>query len=485
MTLAPRAAAIRGDDYQHVVGLYEACCALSDPEIESVSVEDGAGGAFDDVVVRMRPASGSPHSYIQVKSSNYNNQVVDESWLLKVPTRNGRSPLQHFYGTWRELMARGTPFDLTLLSNRNFDHNDPLLSQIDKKTNRIPRAVLDTATPRSNVGKATKRWAQHLGIDAEALKTFIANVNLVHGEADSSWEERCRPLMKTAGMRDDDDAVKVARAMVRDWVTLGAGPQSRDDIRTAFTSNNLLAREGTLVLAVHAIDRIPPAQPPNVTVDFVELYPDNAPSQRRQLSDPSAWQDRVVPGLIAARDDLCAFRTRRVHIVGSMRLPVYFAVGRTLPDVGGWVLSVDQRGQEWATNAEREEAILSVLADEDLGTTGGLVVVLALTNDPSEEVRTYLHHGGPPAKRLVVLSALGGPSQTAVKGAGWAAEWVSRAREFIRDAARTATDGHVHLFLACPAAVAMLAGHQWNLVPTTTVYEHQNPGYEPTMTFPG
>jgi hypothetical protein len=40
-------------------------------------------------------------------------------------------------------------------------------------------------------------------------------------------------------------------------------------------------------------------------------------------------------------------------------------------------------------------------------------------------------------------------------------------------------------FMAPPAGAAVFLGHQWNMIPTNTVYEHQVPGYEPTMTFPG
>jgi hypothetical protein len=54
MSLAPRAAAIRGDGYQHAIGWYWACQALDDPGIVFVSIEDAAGGYFDDVVVRYR-----------------------------------------------------------------------------------------------------------------------------------------------------------------------------------------------------------------------------------------------------------------------------------------------------------------------------------------------------------------------------------------------------------------------------------------------
>jgi hypothetical protein len=41
---------------------------------------------------------------------------------------------------------------------------------------------------------------------------------------------------------------------------------------------------------------------------------------------------------------------RRVYVSGSMRLPLWFATGRELPDVRQWTLSLDQHGQEWQTS---------------------------------------------------------------------------------------------------------------------------------------
>src|ERR1700684_1802599 len=106
MTLAPRAAAIRGDDYQHAVGWVAACQALNDPDVESVSIEDAGGGHFDDVVTGRR---SGPDVYIQVKSSNSGNVIIDESWLITPATIGGRSPLQHFHDTWRDLTGRQRP----------------------------------------------------------------------------------------------------------------------------------------------------------------------------------------------------------------------------------------------------------------------------------------------------------------------------------------------------------------------------------------
>lgn len=485
MTLPSRAAAIRGDDYQHAIGAFHACRVLTDPNVVSVSIEDADGGAFDDVVVRVRADSGKPHEYIQVKSSNYNNQIIDEDWLLKAKTAKGKSPLQHFHRTWVTLNAAGESFDLTLLSNRNFSETDDLLSLIEGITHTIPVAKLDSASPGSKIGRALKRWADHLGIDVPALCAFISGVRFVHGEGIESWTDRCVPHMRNAGLRDDPEAVTVMLSIIRGWVTSGAGQQTRDDIRRQVSSRNLLARSGTLVLAVHAIDRIPTSDQPNVSVDIVDLYPSGEPFERRQLSDPSAWATTVHSYLAAARDELRGFRSHRVHVVGSMRLPMYFAVGRTLPDVGKWVLSVDQRGEEWVTTAPRRRAGVHVLVDETISDQGDLVVAFALTRDPTTQIRQFLTESDTPAQRMIVLSADGGPGQDVVEDAGWAADWVSEAREHVIIAADTVSQRHVRLFMACPAALAMFSGHQWNMVPTTTVYEHLAPGYVPTMTFPG
>lgn len=485
MTLPARAAALRGDDYQHVIGLYNALRALNEPDIESVNVEDADGGAFDDIVVRWHRRSAKPDEYFQVKSSNYNNRAVDEDWLVAAATAKGRSPLQHFHDTWRNLNRSGESFTIALLTNRNFDHHDRILSLIDNTTDRIAPSQLDGLTANSAGGQQLTRWAAHLGVSVDELKSFLTDVTFLRGEADHAWEQRCRPLMRTAGLRDDDDAVTVGRAMVRSWVTGGRGPLTRDDIRAEVTARDLLARDGTLVLAVHAIDRSPLPDLPNVTVDIVDLYPQTEPWQRRQLTRTADWQESVQPRLRAARDDLSAFRTRRVHVVGAMRLPLYFAVGRALPDVAGWVLSVDQRGSAWSTDCPRVDATLETICDERLGPGADVAVVVALTLDPVPDVRAYLAQGDSSVGRLLVLTTPQGPRDDSVPGSGWAMRWVELARQQIAEAVRESDAHQVHLFMACPAGVALFLGHRWNTLPTTTVYEHVIPGYEPTITFAG
>ncbi|MFI7529701.1 SAVED domain-containing protein [Nocardia salmonicida] len=451
-----------------------------------MSIEDANGGAFDDIVVRSTATSGRPHLYVQVKSGVDRGAVIDADWLVTARTPTGKSPLQHFHRTWVDVTAKGEPFVLRLLSNKNYDHNDPVLKLIDNLTDKLARTKLDALTPRSKGGIQLSAWANHLGVAPDELKDFLMAVEFVRGEADASWAARVATLMRNAGLRDDHDAVSRGREMVRCWVTSGAGVRTTNDIRAEVAAKGLLARGGELVLAVHGIDHARLPHRPNAEVDIVDLYPDVDPFQRRELLDPAAWENVVMPKLKAAKNDLEGFRSRKLYIAAHMRLPLYFAVGRTFPDVAGWVLSTDQRDVVWATDVERETAVVEVVGERRVGDGCDLAVAIALTYDPTDDVCDYLETSAIPIGRILSLSTAGGPSKTSVPGPGWSADWVRRARDHVQAAAKGMRAERVHLFLSSPAGVALFLGHDWNLLPTTIVYDHLGiRGYSPTVTLLG
>jgi hypothetical protein len=474
MSLPPRAAAVRGDDYQHAVGWVAACEALCDPDIQSVSVEDARGGHFDDVVARRR---SGPDVFIQVKSSNSGDVIVDSTWLLTPASKTGRSPLQHFHATWASLTAAGRPFELILLTNRAIDHQDPILGGLrDLKTNRVRVDGLRARTAGSKAGKERRQWAAHLGVTEGELLSFLARVTWRHADAEPEWDERARLLMRQAGLRTDDEAITTGKALVRSWVTSGAGPQTRDDVRRQVAGSNLLARSGTLTLAVHAIDHQPAAAPANVELDFTALFDGDTPFARRQLKDPTGWQQVILPELAGAARALEAYGPRRVHVTGSMRLPLWFAVGRELPEVRQWTLSLDQHGQEWHTSPA-EEVTPRALAEVPVGQGADLALAAALTHDPTADIQAYLRDASVPAASLLVLGPPGDPGHQAVPGGPWAAGWARTARDQARNTARECGAHRIHLFIAAPQAIALMLGHHWNLTPPTTVYEHHPPGY--------
>ncbi|MEV6520278.1 SAVED domain-containing protein [Micromonospora chalcea] len=478
MTLPARAAALRGDDYQHIIGWYWACRALTDVDLVSVSIEDASGGAFDDLVVLRNTGADC---YYQVKSSNSDETVVDAKWLTTATATNGKSPLQHFHATWAEHRHDNPRPQFQLITNRAFDPDDPILKLHDKYSNTVGR-VLRAKTARSLAGRQRKLWANHLGITEAELLDFLDEFELHHEGGETSWSRQARDAMRAAGLRDDDDAVLRGRNLVRDWVKTGAGPQTRDAIREQVAQVDLLARQGTLIFAVHAIDRPAHSLQPVVTYDFVDLYEGATDRERRQLRNPDDWQTVVMPSLAAKIRDLEAFGVRRVHITGAMRLPMWFATGVRLPDIRGWVVSADQRSVEWCSDALPAAVEAQELGRVELGQGQDLAVAIALTHDVTTDVEQYLRLRGLPVSELLALGPAGGPSQTAVTDAAFAVGWAHAARARIVAAVRRRRAPRLHLFFAAPAGAALMLGHHWNLLPPTTVYEHLGTTYAQAMT---
>lgn len=483
MSLPARAAAIRGDDLQHAIGWYWACHMLRDPDIESVSVEDAGGGSYDDVVVRRRTEVSR---YFQAKSSNYGAVLVDEKWLFTAGSSGGRSPLQHFYNTFKELREASESFEVELITTRPFDHEHPFLGKLrDAKHNKVVTGTIADAGPGSAVGKARDGWASHLGATVEELIDFLDTATWNHCHAEPQWLRDTKPLMELAGLLHDDQATRVGAQIVHDWVTNGRGAQDVDAVRAAVAEAKLLAVDGTLVLAVQGIDRDRYPVQPNVTLNFVDLYQGDTSFARKLLHDDADWDRVVLPAFDDAARELNAYRVRHVHILGSLRHPMWFAAGRALPQVKKWTLSADQVMGIWRTDVEPENPQVRELTDERLDQGTDVAVAIGLTADPTADVLAYIRDGGVPVSQLLVLGPEGDPSATAVPSDAWAMGWTRSARDRIRAAVAEAGAARVHMFMLCPSGVALMLGHQWNMLPPTTVYEYAGGTYAPTVTFDG
>ncbi len=227
MKLSPQAATVRGADYHHAVAWLWACRMLQAPEtILSVSVEDAEGGAFDDVVVRR---AGGGDIYIQAKSSNYGDKIIDGDWLLTAAP-GGKSPLRRFYETYFRLSETGERFRLELWTNRGFDHANPLLGRLlDRKHDKIATSRMLAAGARSAVGKERDAWSVHLGISVEDLARFLDAVRWKQMGSELEIRKHAKPLMRLAGLRSDDGAVSIGLNIVRGWVSDGLGPRTPSD----------------------------------------------------------------------------------------------------------------------------------------------------------------------------------------------------------------------------------------------------------------
>ena len=295
LTLASQAAILRGNDYQHAIAWLWICRMLSDPHrIESVTVEDPEGGAFDDVVVRRH---FGPDLYIQAKSSNDGSKAIDSDWLLKAASPASRSCLQRFHSTFKALQETDDQFVLEFWTNRGFDSKNPLLGQLrDLKHDRIDTRRMLEAGPRSEVGRERDRWAHHLGVGPEELADFLVAMRWKQTGSELDIRRHAQDCMALAGLRSDEPAVRLGVSLVRDRVADGHGPLDAE------TAGRLVAemqmprstRESRAATDEERMSGLPPACATYLE-SLRQSSPEAAERVQRLLEQPASR----VPGVLA------------------------------------------------------------------------------------------------------------------------------------------------------------------------------------------
>jgi hypothetical protein len=167
-----------------------------------------------------------------------------------------------------------------------------------------------------------------------------------------------------------------------------------------------------------------------------------------------------------------------------MQLSTQFAIGAALPKVRNIELVRRQGPELWATDVTDPTDVTLHDARVDLDQGTDLAVVIGVTNDPTEDVVAFIRQASLPVKVVLTLLPEGGPSDEAVTGASNAIAIARAVREAVRRELRTYKDARVHLFLACPGALAMILGHRWNRVRFTVAYEDVVTSYVPAFSVP-
>ena len=293
--------------------------------------------------------------------------------------------------------------------------------------------------------------------------------------------------MLANGMRDDEHALVVGIGCVRDLVASGVRALSLDELQKLVDSLDLYQSEPATLAAIQAIDRDQHPEDASFSVDWVDLFEGDHPSERIAPTDPDVWETRMRPDLEEMVRCARSASVQRVLVRGSMRLPIWFAVGTAFSSVAGFDIMCRQRGQVWSSEAEASGHIEVLMNKTELNQGVDLAVVVDIAAEATEEVVQYARTKGLPVKAVVSLGLAGGAHDQTVRNARHAASIARAARDAVRRLVGEHSAERLHLFLAVPGGLALLLGHRWNRIATTVPYEHLGPGagYIPTFTIPG
>jgi hypothetical protein len=480
-----RGAGIAGDDYQHLFTWLQALKLLFTEEgVARIGLEVGGGHNVDDVVVHY--VTGPP-LYHQVKFVTDQRDPLTFEWFTTVPRDARRSPLQRFHDSFNRLTIDGERPRMVLETNRWPVAGDPILQHVDGRTHKLLPRLREPGL-RSESGKARRAWADHLGISEAELLALLEHLEIRAGR--SSFEElreHCCWLMAAVGLQTDVNAVDVGMGEMRRLVREGIRELDAVLLREIIAEKHLTAAGKRAILLVQQIDRDPWPELATASVDWVELFEGAEPAARRELRDPSGWNDILRPQLRDAIDTIRQLDIRDVLLAGKMRLATGFLAGFELSDVAGFSIAVRQRDEEWVSSGEH--AGVTVTAETiELGRGDQLAVSFSVAADITDDVRAYMDREGLAAGKLVVIRPERGVGRTAVAGPadarGLASAILDATRTEVRD-----TNGPpvLHLFQAAPLGLAVLVGHMWNRMPETIVYEDLSAGrgYTPTFRLPG
>jgi hypothetical protein len=472
-------ARLAGDDYQHLIAWSWALRALlPGGEVRALEVEAPDAGNVDDVVLWH---DTPPHHYLQTKYAVDARSPINTRWLTQPSPSGGPSLLQRFHASWQRLRAGGVEPALWLVTNRDLDPADPALAGRDGRTQTIA-ATLAAAVPESAVGQRRAEWAAHLQTSEEELLELLRALRLDTGRGYSAERRHAAELMAALGLAHDAQAVNLGIALVRSWVVEGRTRFDLDALQGEIDALDLQTADPWCVLLVQGIDRDPHPEAATVRLDWVDRFQGDAVFQRRRPHDPAVWESQLRPELRGAVDQLRVVDCQRTLVRGSMRLATWFTVGFECAQVTGVTVACQQGGELWTSDAPASDAPLKV--QEASGDQGReLAVVVAVAYDPSQAVRRYLQAAGLPVGMLATLSPAAGSSDQAVAGTAHAVALAQAIRNEIRRLADATHPTRLHLFLACPAGLALLLGHRWNRVPTTQLYEDLGVGSQYTPAF--
>lgn len=453
---------IAGDDYQWLhawrccmEALHEDLTGNSANPIVAVGVEEPGVGNGDDVVLhRARP----PHTYGQVKYAVDNRTAVNLDYL------ETSGVLAKMRKTYANLTQDGTPVEMRLLTNRNIDPNDALMTDRDGRDGRLlPRAA--QGGPNSDRGKARAAWATTANTDEVGLLALLADLHFDVAYDIDRLRRDASLLMTANGLRSDATAVELGADWVSKQVIAGHRRLTVDDIKDATTTVDLQAGSPWSTISVATITHDYLAPQAAVSIDWVDRMSGATDGTRVEPAPPATWDDlatdiRAIPGQLNGK--------KHILVTGHMRQATGFLVGTELRRVRGYEVGVRQGDQLW-TGEEPITSNVVTYTQEDASSLTGTAIIVNVAADAAADTIEWIRESALPVSKILTVTPTAGVGPKAVPTAA-AANSLSIA---IRDLARRhARNCDLHLFLIGPLGLAVLLGHHWNRLTTTHIYEH-------------
>jgi hypothetical protein len=273
-------------------------------------------------------------------------------------------------------------------------------------------AALRRAQARSPVGRARRRWAEHLGTSEEELCRFLDDLRVRTDASETTWRQHVTDVAQGLGLASDEVAIRAGVGEVREWVKQTRLARTPDDITDAIHRLGLRVADPKAVLVIEALEQEPVTGDATVVLNWVDHFRGEEPRTRRGVRQPADWNSVLRPQLQAGTQAIRAAGYHHVLVRGQMRLPCWFAAGAHLSEVAGFQVTSMQLGTLWSSTDTvhiLDEPPI-VLHDTVAGAGADLALAVAIAMDPTPTSKPIWR---PPLESVAILPCPSHPARAA------------------------------------------------------------------------
>lgn len=501
------AARMKGDNYQGRFFWYQAALLFFDnSHVERVAAEHDAASGVDDVAVFYKVPgvfdSGRyvQADYFQVKYHLDHRDQYSADALTDPSFVNAEiSLLGRFHRAYRALRDVHPWFRLCLVSNWDWQRDDPLASSIRDCDGSLPDAFF-TDGPRSKLGRTREAWQARLSIEEKEFPDFAQRLRLEFNYfGRNGLKEALSDRLYRAGLAPIDPTRECVPYddLYNKFVMSGRQEFDLAGLREVCEREGLVRGQPTLRdprrIGVRSFMRF--AQ--NLEEECSSFICLASHFDGRCIRDDALWSSAVFPELQRFLEDP-RLRSGEHHLLLECHLSVAFAAGYVLDRKSGTQVYPVQKGLETRVWKPGEEGASSADAQDWLvqredgdPASRAVVVALNVTHKVDAEVRCHIWGWDRRPRLFLSVAPAGGIGAQAIRGADRAVTLVERLQQILRDVKAELGGGPMtlHVFAAAPNGLMFFLGQVARALGPIQLYEFDfgggcGGGYTPSLRFP-
>lgn len=486
---AQTSAIIKGFDYQHLVSWYYIIC-LRKPSynIYKVKIEDSQAGSVDDVTV-FKNGAQSGIDFYQIKYHVVQNNLYSLEGLLD--STSGTSIMNKFWKTWKKVITTYPKENITLnlYSNWPGDPKDDVLACVSGEHGSFDDRFY-TASLESEIAKKISAWKSSLSASDQEFQDFTKALVFHLGSAfTAELKRKISDRMELVGLKSDDNSLKIAEGIVRDWIKNKTQEITLDILEEKIKNHDLnlpaniekAASVYFVTVKEHSFDI-----KPDYVLDWRKYFEKISDKGDHTLLSQYGWNTTLLPELVALEKKLNSETAAKlIRARGYSRLSPWFAFGFIFSEVSGYKIEIDQYGQLWRTDAKPnlDFGLINESGDgEPVGKNNKVVAVgISITSELNNAVRDYVkEHNG--IDTLLFIKPERPLGKDCIRDGGDISALVIKAKEIIREFVRKNKAEKLLIFYVGPASAACFLGHNLNAIcKEIQIMEYSSQGYFPSF----